>query len=180
MNLGGDDSYDDYNPKTDMSEVLRALGVDGTHNISSGMSEEVFQAYPHSTIASLKEDLKIAQQEAKLNFDALHELMRICKSRGFDPFEGESLPLKIKPCDMTREQLLERNKEATARVVKTRHVTTSGQIPMPTLEEECQLYPEDPQITQLVELIEETKNPKPLEKPTWGERFRNIFSRDED
>lgn len=116
---------------------------------------------PEETVATLRIALEDAKQEAKGNWEALQLLTKICKERGFDPFAGQSAPLALKPCDMKREDLVNRNQEATARIEKNRHVTSPDQIPMPTYEEEAKLYKENTDkgsyVNTVLELMEKSK-----------------------
>lgn len=93
-----------------------------------------------SKIDRLEEELRLAKEEAYRNWSGLKLLMSICKERGFDPFEGESLPIVTPLKDMTREALAERNREATQRIESTRHADSKDKIPQPTPEQMEALY----------------------------------------
>jgi hypothetical protein len=80
----------------------------------------------------LKHQLEETRKMCKLNYDALHMLIDICKKKNFDPFEGEHWPFKKPVKDMTRDELVARNKEASERIAKTRGVDSKDKTPMPS------------------------------------------------
>ena len=133
-------------------------------------------------IQRLEQELAEAKVAAKLNWDALRELMRICKERSFDPFPGENLEPRKPPSEMTRDELIARNAEATVRIEKNKRAPAVDKIPMPTYEEEMKLYQEDPQIKSLTNLMETMRKvpPEPIKK-SLVDRILDLFrSKDDD
>jgi hypothetical protein len=70
--------------------------------------------------------------ENQLNHNSLHALIKICKERGFDPFPGEDFPFKKPVKELSREELIAKNKAAAERIEKTRGVDSEDKQPMPS------------------------------------------------
>jgi hypothetical protein len=124
----------DNKDPTDMTEVLEYL--------TSAPVEDDF--LDHETteerINRLEEEVAQAQAAAMLNFESLLLLINICKERGFEPFPGESMPLTKPVCNMTVEELIARNKEATARVEATRRANNLQKLKPPTQDQIDEMY----------------------------------------
>lgn len=107
----------------DMTEVLEDISVSPA-SISDMEFEDDF--LDHETneekIRRLEEEVSQAQAAALLNFEALRLLINVCKDRGFEPFPGESMPLSKPIFDMTPQELILRNNEATVRIEACKRV----------------------------------------------------------
>lgn len=125
----------------DMSEVLQDLEMGGHNDMD--FEDEVPVAAPLETIEErvrrLEGELANAERAALMHFESLRLLMSICKERGFEPFPGESMPLTKPISEMTTDELMARNKEASARVVN-RRVNSAEKLAPPTPEQMEAMY----------------------------------------
>jgi hypothetical protein len=151
MNLGGPSDID----PTDMTEVLAAIEA----SPETSMSElDGFSAQQSAEVQLklMEEERDTAIEAARQNYEALKELVNICKRRGFDPFEGESAPLSKPLALLTREELIARNEEVTQRINYNRRATSNDKIPMPTPQEQIDMYKkqlEENQSSPMIQLI---------------------------
>jgi hypothetical protein len=102
-----------------------------------GMVDDI----PMDTLDSLRDQLieaniKLvsAEYEAKENWAALVELVALCKEHKFEPYLLKYAPFK-NPKEMTKEELISANDEATTRIQSNRHAKSLDAIPMPSMEE---------------------------------------------
>jgi hypothetical protein len=144
--LNGDDP-------TDMSEVLESLETEG-HNDHDSESTPMTH---DQIVALLVQERDYYKEESHKDREALKTIMALCNQKGFDPFGEGSKPLPRRATDLSREELVARNEEATARIEKTRSVDSKDKIPMPTYEEQAKLYKENPNVTLFMELMEKSK-----------------------
>jgi hypothetical protein len=112
-------------------------------------------------VALLTQERDYYREESEKDRDALKTIVALCKNKNFDPFGETSQPLTKPVALMSREELVARNKEATASIEKNRHVTSPDQIPMPTYEEESKLYQQSAEkstyVGAILELMEKSK-----------------------
>jgi hypothetical protein len=144
--LNGDDP-------NDMSEVFASL-----KELCPDDSEAESTPMTHKQIVELlTKERDYYREESQKDQQALKTIMGLCKQKGFDPFGEGSEPIAKPIANMSMDELFARNKEATARIEKTRHVDSKDKIPMPTYEEQAALYKEKPEISLFMELMDKSK-----------------------
>jgi hypothetical protein len=162
MNLGGDDSFENFEPYSGSTEEFKIVTLEA-ENIE------------------LKQLLEEKTKESELNRDALHMLIGICKEKGFDPFPGEDFPFKKAVKDLSRVELIAKNKVAAEHIQKTRGVDSKEKIQMPPAHVlEAKYTTETPTLDEsMEELLKKLPPPEPSQTVHPFER-KVIFASSED
>lgn len=84
---------------------------------------------------TVHEQLAAALADNRILTTAIVMLKQALDKHGIPYFDGYQ-PLTQKPCQMHKDDLIARNKEASERIQQNRHVKSGYEIPMPTSEQE--------------------------------------------